>query len=111
MALKGFNPFLIVVYASAGNILGAVLNYYLGRFASAYIVNKFFEKRKNEINKGLERFKKYGTASLFFAWAPVVGDPLTIAAGILKINFFTFILLAGSGKILRYILIVYLTTG
>lgn len=106
MIISGADPFLCLVYASIGNICGSVLNYFAGLSGSRFIFEKYFKLKKKDIEKGILKFKKYGRLSLFFAWMPIVGDPLTLAAGVLKINFFYFIAAVGAGKTLRYVFII-----
>lgn len=56
-----------------------------------------------------KRFKKFGIIVLLFAWVPVIGDPLTVMAGILRIRLRWFLILVTAGKLARYIVISYLT--
>ena len=56
-----------------------------------------------------QRFKKYGLISLCFAWVPVIGDPLTVIAGVLRVNITWFLVLVTIGKLLRYVLVSYIT--
>lgn len=104
--LKGFDPFLCLLAASSGNISGSVLNYGAGFFAGKFLFKYYLKNKNRDINTGISRFKKYGKPSLFFAWMPIIGDPLTLAAGILKINFYFFLFAVGTGKILRYIILI-----
>ena len=98
-----FNPYVTVFTATSGNVLGAVVNYGLGILGSRIFQKNLLRISEKEIEKAEIRFKKYGIFSLLFAWVPIIGDPLTVAAGILKINFFIFLLLVGTGKFLRYV--------
>jgi len=100
-----FSPYLTVFTATTGNVLGAVVNYGLGVLGSRVFLNKVLGISTLEIGKAENRFKKYGVFSLLFAWVPIIGDPLTVAAGILKINFIVFLLLVSMGKFLRYVFV------
>jgi len=100
-----FSPYMTVFVATTGNVLGSVMNYGLGVLGSRMFFNKFFRMSDREIEKAENRFKKYGVFSLLFAWVPIIGDPLTVAAGILKINFIVFLFLVSIGKFLRYVFI------
>ncbi len=55
-----------------------------------------------------QRFHQYGLASLCFAWVPIIGDPLTVIAGLLRVNIVWFIVLVGAGKLLRYLTVSYI---
>ena len=105
-----YNSFALIGTASLGNILGSVFNWVLGFYLFKYINNKWFPFKENQINEASKRFQKLGVCSLLFAWVPIIGDPLTFIAGILKINFLLFLVLVAIGKISRY-LFVYALIG
>jgi membrane protein YqaA with SNARE-associated domain len=104
---QGFDPNTIVLVAATGNVLGSVVNYGLGFLGSTLIFKKVLRLSDIDIDLSKKRFQKYGSASLLFAWVPVIGDPLTVAAGILKVNFFVFLLLVGIGKTVRYLFLTW----
>ena len=85
-----YNSFVLLGAASGGNILGSAFNWFLGFYLLKYINNKWFPFNENHINVASEKFNKFGLWSLLFAWIPVVGDPLTFVAGVLKVNFILF---------------------
>ena len=97
-----YNYYLLLGSASLGNILGSVFNWLLGFYLFKYINKKWFPFKVNQINAASKRFRKLGVYSLLFAWIPIIGDPLTFIAGILKVNFLLFIVLVTIGKISRY---------
>ncbi len=107
LLLSGLNPTLLVGVATSGNVLGAFVNYAIGFCGSAFLAKKVLKIADVESLKAQQRFKKYGVCSLFFAWVPVVGDPLTFVAGALKINIWLFFVLVTAGKLMRYVLISY----
>lgn len=98
-----FSPLLTVFVATMGNVAGSVVNYGLGVLGSQVLLNKVLGISTLKIEKAENRFRKYGAFSLLFAWVPIIGDPLTVAAGILKINFMVFFSLVTLGKFLRYV--------
>jgi membrane protein YqaA with SNARE-associated domain len=100
---EGGDPFLLVVIATLGNTLGAVVNWGLGR----YLLH--FQDRSTQIDKAQRWYGRYGFWSLLFAWLPVGGDALTLVAGIMKCRLWLFLLLVGTGKGLRYVSVVYFT--
>jgi membrane protein YqaA with SNARE-associated domain len=102
---QGFNPYSLLFVATFGNVLGSVVNYGLGAFGGRLILHKWWRMSDPEIQRAEKKFRKFGIFSLLLAWVPVIGDPLTVAAGVLKINFFLFLLLVGLGKGLRYMAI------
>jgi len=102
-----FSPYGTLLTATSGNVLGSVVNYGLGRLGSRIVVHKIFRLPDTDMQKAEDRFKTYGVFSLLFAWVPVIGDPLTVAAGILKVNFALFLFLVGMGKLIRYLVVCW----
>jgi len=102
-----FNNELLLIFASSGNILGSCVNYILGIYIIKFKTKSWFPFKDNQIIKATNWFNKFGIYSLFFAFLPIVGDPLTLIAGMLRVSFIKFIILVSLGKILRYILIYY----
>ena len=100
-----YNSLLLISTASLGNILGSVFNWFLGFYLLKCLNKRWFPFKQNQINEASKRFSKYGVWSLLFAWLPVFGDPLTLVAGILKINFLLFLILVAGGKISRYLFV------
>ncbi len=104
---EGHNVYLLILVASFGNILGSCLNYYLGLKGEVYLEEKKYLK-KESILKYKKFFDKFGAYSLLLAWLPIIGDPLTFVAGVLKYDFKVFLAAVSLAKALRYILLVYL---
>lgn len=108
LLLGGLSPTALVIIATTGNVLGSLTNYALGYWASKVMVKKWLRMSEDEFVRAERRFVKYGMVSLCFAWLPVVGDPLTVMAGVLRIRLRWFLLLVTAGKLLRYVVISYL---
>jgi len=109
LLLSGFNPITSVCFATIGNVLGSVTNYALGYWASLGLIKKWFKLSEDEFIQAEQHFKKYGLISLLFAWVPIIGDPLTVIAGVLRIHLLWFVILVTIGKLLRYVAISYIT--
>jgi len=107
MALGKFNNELLLIFASLGNILGSCINYVLGLYIIRFKTKLWFPFKDNQILKATNWFNRFGVYSLFFAFLPIVGDPLTLIAGIFRVSFIKFIILVSLGKIFRYLLIYY----
>lgn len=94
-------PFInAMIFASSGNILAIIVNYWFG-----YWLYEKTQKKLNSSKSGASSLaygKKYGYYILLFSWLPVIGDPLTLVAGVLRLNFIYFIIIAGSLRVLRY---------
>ena len=103
----GFNIYLILLFASVGNTLGAVLNYYLGLKGEKFLIKKGYLKDAS-LERAKSRFNKFGAIALLFSSLPIIGDPLTFVAGILEYNFKKFLLLVAISKTLRYLLLIIL---
>lgn len=108
---SGFAPSALVGVATVGNVLGSVANYALGYGGGVLFKRKFATASEDEIDAATARFRKYGMASLLLAWVPVIGDPLTVAAGVLRVNFPAFLALVTAGKAARYVALVFLLPG
>lgn len=108
LSTKDYNSLALLSSASIGNILGAVFNWCLGFYLLRHIKKKWFPFNQRQIDKASSWFKKFGIWSLLFSWLPIVGDPLTFVAGILKIKFLIFFILVSVGKVLRYLALIAL---
>lgn len=97
--------------ASVGNILGSLLNYFVGFYGESFVFYKIFRMKSQTVTTARLRFQKYGVYSLLFAWVPIVGDPLTIAAGAFRVQVWLFTLLVGVGKTARYAFLVFAMTA
>jgi membrane protein YqaA with SNARE-associated domain len=89
-----------MISASLGNVLAIVFNYYLGYFLYIKSKRKLFRSKFGK--KSFEFTHKYGYFALLLSWLPLIGDPLTIVAGLLRLNFIYFLLIAGSLRVMRY---------
>lgn len=100
-----FSPVLLIVVASAGNILGSCVNWLLGGFAEHFRDRKWFPVSPQALDKAQGWYRRYGRWSLLLSWAPVIGDPLTVAAGFLREPFWSFLILVTIAKTVRYVLL------
>lgn len=89
-----------LIFASMGNILAIILNYFIGYFLYEKTKSKLLSSKigKNSFDLG----HKYGYGVMFFSFLPIIGDPLTLVAGLIRLNFFYFLLIAGSLRFARY---------
>ncbi|HJE03221.1 YqaA family protein [Aliarcobacter thereius] len=100
----GYNIYLLLFFGTLGNSLGSVLNYYLGLKGEEYLIKKRLINIKY-IDICKKYFDKYGGISILFVWLPIIGDPITFVAGILKYNFKKFLVLLVISKLSRYLFI------
>ncbi len=96
---------LLIAVASVGNILGSCVNWYLGLKIEQYKNKKWFPVSESKMQQAQEVYRKYGYWSLLLSWVPVIGDPITLIAGLLKENFIRFLVIVSLAKTGRYIFI------
>ena len=101
---------LLLVAASAGNVLGSAINWCLGRWIERFRNRRWFPVGPAALERGQRWYRRYGKWSLLASWLPIVGDPITVVAGILREPFRTFILLVAIAKVGRYIILAAVTT-
>jgi len=82
----------------------------LGKKITIFQYRKWFPVSPDQLNRSQKYFQKYGLWSLLLAWVPIIGDPLTLLAGVLKVRFGIFFLLVSISKISRYVFILYLAS-
>ena len=94
---------LLVATASLGNVLGSVVNWYLGRGINRFTGKRWFSM--NAQSRAISWYSRYGRWSLLLSWVPVIGDPLTVVAGIMREPLLRFLLIVGIAKTGRYIVV------
>lgn len=104
---EGYNVYFLILFATLGNTLGSILNYFLGLKGENFLVKNNFLKEKLLL-KSKNYFYKYGWFCILFSWLPIIGDPITFIAGVLKFNLKLFILLVLIAKFSRYFFIALL---
>jgi len=95
----------LIFVAALGNILGALINWGLGRYMLHWIDRRWFPFSRKQIDRASQRFNRYGVWSLVLAFLPIIGDPLTFAAGMLRVRLWIFLPLVAIGKTARYLFI------
>jgi membrane protein YqaA with SNARE-associated domain len=108
IASSNYNNLLLLIFASLGNILGSVVNWVLGFYSRNLATKRWFPFKDKQIKKSSSWFNRFGKWSLLFAWVPIIGDPLTLVGGLLRVKFIEFLILVTIGKVSRYIVIFYL---
>ena len=107
---NSFEPYFLLIFASIGNIMGSITNWYLGKKITLFQSRKWFPVTPDQLERSRKYFQKYGLWSLLLAWVPIIGDPLTLLAGVLKVRFGIFFVLVSISKISRYVFILYLAS-
>ncbi len=110
MLANGEAPlWLLLVVATLGNTLGSVVNWLLGRWAMRYADCRWFPVGPAARARAEAWYRRYGRWTLLLSWAPVIGDPLTLVAGLLREPFIPFVALVGAAKLARYMVVTALT--
>jgi membrane protein YqaA with SNARE-associated domain len=106
-----YPSWLLIAVASAGNILGSVINWGLGRGIERLRHRPWFPVGAKELDRAQAWYVRRGKWSLLLSWMPIVGDPLTVVAGVLREPFPTFLALVAVAKIGRYLVLAAITLG
>lgn len=112
LLLTGDYPvFWLIAAASLGNVLGSLVNWCLGRGIERFSGQRWFPLSGKALDRAESWYRRYGRWSLLASWLPIVGDPITVVAGILREPLPTFLLLVTFAKVGRYLVLAAATTG
>lgn len=111
LLLADYSPWLLIMAASIGNVLGSVINWLLGRGIERFRDRPWFPASGAKLERAQSWYRRYGKWSLLLSWAPIIGDPLTVVAGVLREPFPMFLLLVTIAKIGRYLVLAAATLG
>ena len=111
LLLADYPAWLLVTVASTGNVLGSVVNWLLGRGIERFRGRKWFPASSAGLARAQRWYERYGKWSLLLSWAPIIGDPLTVVAGVLREPLPMFLLLVTIAKVGRYLVLVIAVSG
>ncbi len=106
-----YSALWLVVTASLGNILGSVVNWMLGRGIERFRDRRWFPIGNDALDRARGWYRRYGRWSLLASWVPVIGDPITVVAGVLREPLLTFLLFVTIAKVGRYVALALVTTS
>ena len=106
-----YSPWALLAVASTGNILGALINWLLGRYLEHFRGRRWFPLNDAQLQRAQHWYARYGRWTLLLSWLPIVGDPLTLVAGIMRERLWVFLLIVSLAKSLRYAALIVLTLG
>ena len=109
MLASGYEPLSTVAVATCGNYLGAVVTYLIGLWGGKWLIERVLRVSPEQQQRAHNYYRRYGAYSLLFSWLPVIGDPLCLAGGMLRVNFGLFSILVASGKLFRYVVVALIT--
>lgn len=101
---------LLVLLATAGNCLGSIVNWWLGRYLEKFQNKPWFPVKEHGLKRAQDFYQKYGWWSVLLSWVPIIGDPLTVIAGFMRMPFWPFLVLIILAKGGRYLVIAWLAS-
>jgi membrane protein YqaA with SNARE-associated domain len=102
---------LLVAVASVGNVLGSLVNWLLGRHLEHFRQRTWFPVSEQRLQQAQGWYARYGRWSLLLSWVPIIGDPLTLVAGVMRERCWVFLLIVSLAKTGRYLVLAALTLG
>lgn len=109
LLLTGRPVWLLVTVASLGNVGGSVVNWLLGRGIERFRDRRWFPASPDALERAQRWYRRYGRWSLLASWVPIIGDPLTVVAGVLREPLVPFLVLVTVAKVGRYLVLAFLT--
>ncbi|CAM3234072.1 hypothetical protein BZK31_05185 [Pseudomonas floridensis] len=107
---KAYPAVVLLSVATAGNVLGSVLNWLLGRSIEHLRHKRWFPVSETQLEKARRFYRQYGYWSLLLSWVPIIGDPLTVVAGVLREPLWRFVLIVTLAKGARYLVVAAVVT-
>lgn len=95
--------------ATLGNVLGSLVNWLLGRWVDHFKARRWFPVSARQLDKARGHYARWGHWTLLLSWVPIIGDPLTLVAGVIREPLWRFLLMVSIAKTARYGLVAYLT--
>jgi membrane protein YqaA with SNARE-associated domain len=101
----------LLAVATVGNVLGSALNWLLGRSVERFRHKRWFPVSESKLEKAQQSYLRYGRWSLLLSWVPIIGDPLTVVAGVMREPLWSFLLIVTLAKGMRYLVLTAVTLG
>ena len=108
LLLHGRDPFAAVLLATVGNTLGALTTYAVGLWGGALLIERVLRIDAPARQRAERLYRRFGSWSLLLSWVPIIGDPLCLAGGLLRVRAGRFLLLVTAGKLMRYAAVAWL---
>jgi len=105
LLMKEYDAALLLIVATLGNVLGSFINWLLGRAIERFRHRRWFPFKESQLASAEAWYRRYGRWSLLLSWVPIIGDPITVVAGILRERLLVFLLLVTIAKAGRYLVI------
>ena len=104
-----YNLWLLLGIATLGNVLGSLVNWLLGRSVERFKERRWFPVSTRQLDKARSHYARWGHWTLLLSWVPIIGDPLTLVAGVMREPLWRFLLLVSVAKSARYAALTVLT--
>ena len=104
-------PWLLVLTASTGNILGSVINWLLGRGIERFRDRRWFPVGPVMLERAQRWYQRFGKWSLLLSFVPIIGDPLTVMAGVMRERLAIFVAFVAVAKTARYVMVAAAAMG
>lgn len=98
----------LVAAATAGNVLGSCVNWLLGVFIERFRGRRWFPASDAALARAQRHYHRYGRWTLLLSWVPIIGDPLTVVAGVMREPFWSFLAIVTLAKLGRYLALAWL---
>jgi membrane protein YqaA with SNARE-associated domain len=109
LLLNRADPAAAVATATVGNWLGACTTWAIGIWGGPFLIRRLLRVSQADEERAERFYARYGIWSLLLSWLPVIGDPLCLVGGLLRVGFLRFSLLVFTGKLVRYVAVAWIT--
>ncbi len=106
---KSYSTATLILVATIGNVLGSLVNWALGRYIERFKSRRWFSVPDEKLDRAQRMYQRLGKWSLLLSWAPVIGDPLTLLAGVMREPLLPFVALVTVAKLGRYLVLAAVT--
>ena len=111
LATTGMDPWITIISATIGNVLGSMFNYYIGRIGSVEQISKWMRIKERRLLKTRDYVERKGSWMAIFSFLPFFGTAISISLGILRANMWGVLLFSFIGKFVRYIIVAFTTVA
>lgn len=107
----GLNPWLLLIFATVGNVFGGMTCYGVGRLGKTSWIEKVFHISPRRMEQAQKYVQGWGAWTAFLSFVPLIGSAVVISLGLMRSNLFITILSMSLGKILRYAIVIFSAQG
>ena len=105
---RDYPDWILLVVATAGNTLGSFINWYLGRSIESFRHKRWFPVKPELLERAQALYIRGGQWTLLLSWVPIIGDALTVMAGVMHLPWLRFLAIVAPAKALRYVVLIWL---